>query len=151
MIRNIGIAGVLLMLAGSSARGQDKFYAIIFGQEDGKNRFCEDHAICDIGLRPGESILRTGTAHGYHGSYLVTMHLRNWMIEPGVSHDWVARSLKLDQYAIAKGGWEYQGPGRMEPPSIAVAGGAAQRKADPTAKPKTEKKADPAAVASGAR
>src|SRR5436853_176618 len=29
--------------------------------------------------------------------------------EPGVAHDWVGRSLKLDQYAIAKGGWDYQG------------------------------------------
>jgi hypothetical protein len=261
MIRNIVIAGVLLLLAGSAARAQDKsedkFYAIIFGQEDGRNSFCEahtfatfvrvnldgaepevmdqatiswlpasgrvklfkraergrnytleesfallepqhriaqwgpfeiqeglfarakkqeallnsggllykavdpfsrprgiavncEHAVCDIGLRPGESILRTGTAHGHHGSYLCTMHLRSWMIEPGVSHDWVARSLKLDQYAIAKGGWEYQGPGRMEPP-IAVARGPAQPKADQTAKQKTEKKTDPATVAGGAR
>jgi hypothetical protein len=110
---------------------------------------CE-HAVCDIGLRTGESILRTGTAHGHHGSYLCAMHLRSWMIEPGVSHDWVARSLKLDQYAIAKGGWEYRGPGRMEPP-IAVARGPAARKADQTAKQKTEKKADPATVAGGAR
>jgi len=258
MVRNIGIAGVLLLLAGSTAQAQDKCYAIIFGEEDGRNRFCEahtfatfvrvhlegagpevvdqatiswlpaagkvklfkraergrnytleesfalvkpghrvaqwgpfeiqeelfdrakkqaaflssggvlykavdpfsrpagvavncEHAVCDIGLRSGESILRTGTAHGLHGSYLCAMHLRSWMIEPGVSHDWVGRSLKLDQYAIAKGGWEYQGPGRMEPPSIAVAGGAAARKADQTAKQKTEKKAVPAAVAGGAR
>jgi hypothetical protein len=258
MVRNIGITGVLLLLTASAARGQDKFYAIIFGEEDGRNRFCEahsfatfvrvrlevtgpkvvdqatiswlpaagkvkllkraergrnytleesfalvkpghrvaqwgpfeiqeklfdrakkqaaflssggvlykavdpfsrpagvavncEHAISDIGLSPGESIVRTGTAHGHHGSYLVATHLRKWMIEPGVSHDWVGRSLKLDKYAIAKGGWEYQGPGRMEPPSIVVASGAAERKADQTAKQKTEKKADPPTVADGAR
>jgi hypothetical protein len=258
MVRNIGIAGVLLLVAGSAARAQDKFYAIIFGEEDGRNRFCEahsfatfarvrleaagpevvdqatiswlpaagkvklfkraekgrnytleesfalvkpghrvaqwgpfeikeelfdrakkqaaflssggvlykavdpfsrpagvaincEHAICDIGLRPGESVIRTGTAHGHHGSYLVAMHLRDWMIEPGTSHDWVGRSLKLDQYAIARGGWEYQGPGRMEPPSIAVASKSAERKTDQTAQQKTEKKVDPAAVAGGVR
>jgi hypothetical protein len=274
MIRSIVIAGVLLLLTGSAARAQDKFYAIIFGQEDGRNRFCEahtfatfvrvrlevagpevvdqatiswlpaagrvklfkraergrnytleesfalvkpghnlaqwgpfeiqeelfdrakkqaaflssggvlykavdpftrpagvaincEHAVCDIGLRPGESILRTGTAHGHGGSYMVAQHLRSWMIEPGVSHDWVNRSLKLEQYAIARGGWEYQGPGRTEPPTIAVAVGAAQptvdqvaKTADQTAKQKTasqktetktEKKADPTAVAGGGR
>ena len=111
---------------------------------------CE-HAISDIGLRPGESIVRTGTAHGHHGSYLVAMHLRSWIIEPGVAHDWVGRSLKLDQYAIAKGGWDYQGPGRMEPPSIAVANGAAEQKTDQTAEQKTEKKAKSTEVAGGAR
>jgi len=41
---------------------------------------CE-HAVCDIGLRPGKAIERTGTAHGHHGSYLVATHLRSWMIE----------------------------------------------------------------------
>src|SRR6516162_3882776 len=219
-VRNFVLAGVLLLLAGSAARGQDKYYAIIFGEQDGGNRFCEahsfatfvrvrlevtgpkvvdqatiswlpaagkvkllkraergrnytleesfalvkpghrvaqwgpfeiqeelfgrakkqaaflssggvlykavdpfsrpagvavncEHAICDIGLRAGESILRTGTAHGHHGSYLVAMHLRDWMIEPAVAHDWVARPLKLDQYAIVKGSWDYQGPGIM--------------------------------------
>src|SRR5438132_499827 len=44
IIRNIGISVVLLLYACSAAQGQDKFYAIIFGQEDGKNRFCEAHA-----------------------------------------------------------------------------------------------------------
>jgi hypothetical protein len=258
MVRNIFSACALLLLAGSAVQGQDKFYAIVFGEEDGRNRCCEahsfatfvrvrleakgpkivdqatiswlpaagkvklvkraergrnytleesfamvkpghklaqwgpfeiqeelfdrakkqsaflssggvlykavdpfsrpkgvavncEHAICDIGLKPGESIVRTGTAHGHHGSYLVAMHLRIWMIEPGVSHDWVAHSLKLDQYTIAKGGWEYQGPGEAEPPSIAVASGPAERKADQTAKQKTEKKSDQAAAASGAR
>jgi hypothetical protein len=258
MIRNSVSACVLLLLAGSAARGQDNFYAIIFGEQDGRNRFCEahsfatfvrvrleatgpeivdratiswlpaagrvklfkraergrnytleesfalvkpghsvaqwgpfeiqeelfdrakkqeaflssggvlykavdpfsrpagvavncEHAISDIGLRPGESIVRTGTAHGQYGSYLVATHLRSWMIEPGVAHDWVGRSLKLDQYAIAKGGWDYQGPAKMEPPSIAVASGAAEQKANQTAKQKTEKKAKPAEVAAGAR
>jgi hypothetical protein len=258
MIRHSVIACVLLLVLGSAARGQDHFYAIIFGEEDGRNRFCEahsfatfarvrleatgpeivdratiswlpaagrvrlfkraergrnytleesfalvkpghsvaqwgpfeiqeelfyraknqaaflssggvlykamdpfsrpagvavncEHAICDIGLRPGESIVRTGTAHGHHGSYLVAMHLRNWMIEPGVAHDWVGRSLKLDQYAIAKGGWDYQGPGRMEPPSVVVASGAAVPKAHLTAAAKTEKKPKPAQVAGGPR
>lgn len=228
MIRNSVIACVVLLALGSAARGQDRFYAIFFGEQDGRNRICQahsfatfvhvrlnatgpriidratiswlpasgtvrlfkraetgrnynleetfalvkpghsvaqwgpfaiqaelferakkqeaflsrggvlykamepfsrpagvalncEHAITDIGLRPGESIVRTGTAHGHHGSYLVATHLRSWMIEPGVAHVWVARSLKLDQYTIAKGGWDYQGPARMEPPSVAVA------------------------------
>src|SRR5438132_670822 len=174
MTRNSVSACVLLLVAGLAARGQDNFYAIIFGEEDGRNRFCEahsfatfvrvrleatgpeivdratiswlpaagkvrlfkraergrnytleetfalvkpghtvaqwgpfeiqedlferakkqaaflssggvlykamdpfsrpagmaincEHAICDIGLRTGESIVRTGTAHGHHG------------------------------------------------------------------------------------
>jgi hypothetical protein len=256
MLRNIGIGGVLLLLAGSTARAQDKYFAVIFGQEDGRNRFCEahsfatfvrirleptgpevvdratiswlpaagpvklfkraekgrnytleesfallkpghsvaqwgpfeikeelfdrakkqaaflsgggvlykavdpfsrpagvaincEHAICDIGLRAGESILRTGTAHGHHGSYLVAMHLRDWMIEPAVAHDWVARPLKLDQYAIVKGSWDYQGPGRMEPPNIAVA--TTEPNADKAAHQKTEKKVDPPTVAGAGR
>ena len=257
-VRNFVLAGVLLLLAGSAARGQDKYYAIIFGEQDGGNRFCEahtfatfvrvrlevsgpevvdqatiswlpaagkvklfkraergrnytleesfalvkpghslaqwgpfeiqeelfdrakkqaaflssggvlykavdpfsrpagvavncEHAVCDIGLRPGESIIRTGTAHGHHGSRLVATHLRSWMIEPGVSHDWVNRSLKLEQYAIARGGWDYQGPGIMQPPSVAVAGRAAEPKAEQTAEQKTEKKAEPVETAGGQR
>ena len=240
MFRNIRIACVLFLLAESAAHGQDKFYAIIFGEQDGGNRFCEahtfatfvrvrldidgpqtvdqatiswlpaagkvklfkraekgrnytleesfalvkpghrvaqwgpfeiqeelfgrakkqaallssgailykavdpfsrpagiaincEHAVCDIGLRPGESIVRTGTAHGHHGSYLVATHLRSWMIEPGLSHDWVARTLKLDQYSIARGGWDYQGPAMMEPPSVAVAARPAEPKGNQTA------------------
>ena len=82
---------------------------------------CE-HAICDIALNPGEAYVRTGTAHGHLGSYLVAMHLRSWMIEPGVKHDWLIHPLGLDQYAIAKGGWDYQGPARLEAPSTAIAG-----------------------------
>src|SRR5262245_52695306 len=200
MMRNIVIACLALLLGGSAARGQDNLYAIIFGEQDGRNRFTEahsfatfvrvrvedtgprvidqatiswlpaagrvklfkraergrnytleesfalvkpghrlaqwgpfeiqeelfdrakkqadflssggvlykavdpftrpagvaincEHAVCDIGLRTGESILRTGTAHGHGGSYMVAQHLRSWMIEPGVSHDWVNRSL----------------------------------------------------------
>ena len=257
-VRNFVLAGVLLLLAGSAARGQDKYYAIIFGEQDGGNRFCEahtfatfvrvrlevsgpevvdqatiswlpaagkvklfkraergrnytleesfalvkpghslaqwgpfeiqeelfdrakkqaaflssggvlykavdpfsrpagvavncEHAVCDIGLWPGESIIRTGTAHGHHGSRLVATHLRSWMIEPGVSHDWVNRSLKLEQYAIARGGWDYQGPGIMQPPSVAVAGRAAEPKAEQTAEQKTEKKAEPVETAGGQR
>jgi hypothetical protein len=258
MIRNSVIACVLLVAFGSAARGQDSFYAIIFGEQDGRNRCCEahsfatfvwvrlaatgpevvdqatiswlpaagrvklfkqaergrnysleesfalvkpghsvaqwgpfriqeelferakkqaafltkggvlykavdpfsrpagvavncEHAISDISLRPGESIVRTGTAHGHHGSYLVATHLRSWMIEPGVAHEWVGRSLKLDQYAIAKGGWDYQGPGRMEPPSIAVDSGVAGQKAYQMAEQRTEKKAKSAGVAAGTR
>jgi hypothetical protein len=258
MIRYSVIACVLSLVASSAARGQDHFYAIIFGEQDGRNRFCEahsfatfvrvrlepagpevvdratiswlpaagkvklfkraeigrnytleesfalvkpghrvaqwgpfeiqeelfdrakkqaaflssggvlykamdrlsrqagvavncEHAISDIALRPGESIIRTGTAHGHHGSYLVATHLRSWMVEPGVAHDWVARSLKLDQYVIAKGGWDYQGPGRMEPPNMAVASGAVPQKTYPTAERKTEETAKPADVVVGAR
>src|SRR5262245_10200556 len=43
MMRNVVIAAVLLLLTGSAARGQDTFYAIIFGEQDGRNRFCEAH------------------------------------------------------------------------------------------------------------
>lgn len=239
MLRYIGITGVLLLLAGSTAHGQDNYYAIIFGEQDGGNRFCEahtfatfvrvrldidgpqtvdqatiswlpaagkvkllkraekgrnytleesfalvkpghrvaqwgpfeiqeelfdrakkqaallssgailykavdpfarpagyaincEHAVCDIGLKPGEVIVRTGTAHGHHGSYLVSMHLRSWMIEPGVTHDWVNRTIKLDQYAIAKGGWDYQGPGVTTAP-VSVAVRPAEKKTDQTA------------------
>jgi hypothetical protein len=256
MFRNIVIACLFLLLAGSAARGQDKYYAVVFGVQDRNNHCCEahsfahfvqvrqeligpevvdqatiswlpaqgtvklfkraerginhslkeslenvkpghaiaqwgpfeiqeelfdrakkqaaflssggilykamdpfsrpagvaincEHAISDIGLRPEESLVRTGTAHGHHGSYLVATHLRSWMIEPGVAHHWVGRSLKLDQYTIAKGGWDYQGPGRMEPPGIAVASGAAEQKA--LAEQKAEKKAKPAEVAGGER
>jgi len=53
------------------------------------------------------------------------------MIEPVVVHDWLNRPLGLNQYAIAKGGWDYQGPGRLEAPSTAVAGVAAEQKAEP--------------------
>lgn len=102
---------------------------------------CE-HAVCDIGIRPGESIVRTGTAHGHHGSYLVATHLRGWMIEPGVSHDWVNRTLKLDQHAIAKGGWDYSGPGIMEPPAVAVATRPPEPKSNQTVQQKVEKTAE---------
>ena len=261
MLRNSLIACVLLPALGSAARGQDRFYAIFFGEQDGRNSICQahsfatfvrvrleaagpeivdratiswlpasgtvklikraekgrnytleetfalvkpghsvaqwgpfeireelfdrakkqeaflssggvlykamdplsrpagvaincEHAICDIGLRPGESIVRTGTAHGHQGSYLVATHLRSWLIEPGVAHAWVARSLKVDQYTIAKGGWDYQGPARMEPPNFAVASGAVASRAaeqNAVAEHKAEKMANPAEVASGAR
>jgi len=238
MIRNILIACLFLLLAGSAARGQDKYYAVVFGVQDRNNRCCEahsfahfvqvrqeltgpevvdqatiswlpaqgvvklfkrgergrnhtlkesleivkpgqaiaqwgpfevkeelfhrakkqvhflssggilykavepfarpagiaincEHAICDIGLNPGEAHVRTGTAHGHHGSYLVAVHLRSWMIEPGVAHEWLNRPLTLDQYAIAKGSWDYQGPGRLEAPSTVIAGVEAAPKAEP--------------------
>ncbi len=92
-----------------------------FAHPAGKAINCE-HAICDIALNPGEPHVRTGTAHGHHGSYLVAMHLRNWMIEPGVTHDWVNHPLGLERYAIAKGSWDYQGSARLEAPSTAIAG-----------------------------
>jgi hypothetical protein len=232
MVRNVLIACLFLLLAGSAARGQDKYYTVIFGFQDRNNRACEahsfatfvrirqeltgpevvdqatiswlpaqgtvklfkraerginhslkeslenvkpghaiaqwgpfeikeelfhrakkqehflssggirykaierfarpagiavncEHSICDIGLNPGEAHVRTGTARGHHGSYLVAVHLRNWMIEPGVAHDWVSRPLGLNQYAIAKGNWDYQGPGILEAPRTLVAGVAA--------------------------
>jgi hypothetical protein len=229
MLRNISIACLSLLLTCSAVRGQDKYYAVVFGYQDRNNRCCEahtfatfvqvrqaltgsevvdratiswlpargivklfkrgerginhsledslasvkpgctvaqwgpfeikeelfhrakkqahmlssggilykavepfarpagvaincEHAICDIALNPGEPHVRTGTAHGHHGSYLVAMHLRSWMIEPGVKHDWLNRPLGLEQHAIAKGGWDYQGPARLEAPSTASAG-----------------------------
>jgi hypothetical protein len=240
VFRNIVIAGLFLLLTGSAARAQDKFYAVIFGYQDRNNRCCEahsfatfvqvhagltgpeivdqatiswlpaqgpvkllkraekgrnhtlkesfesvkpwhtvaqwgpfeikeelfhrakkqeqflssggtlykavepfarpagiavncEHAICDIGLNPGESHVRTGTARGHQGSYLVAMHLRSFMVEPGVAHDWLSRPLGLEQYAIAKGNWDYQGPARLEPPSILLAGREMDRKVEPPA------------------
>src|SRR5438132_13033673 len=44
MIRNILIACLFLLLAGSPVRGQDKYYAVVFGVQDGKNRCCEAHS-----------------------------------------------------------------------------------------------------------
>src|SRR5262245_18909354 len=43
MVRNIGIACILFLVAESAAQGQDKFYGIIFGEQDGGNRFSEAH------------------------------------------------------------------------------------------------------------
>ena len=57
----------------------------------------------------------------WSGSYLVATHLRRWMIEPGVAHEWVGGSLSLGQYVIARGNWDYRGPARLEAPSVAVA------------------------------
>ena len=246
MLRFIWIAGLFLLLTASAARGQDKYYAVIFGYQDRSNRCCEahsfatfvqvrqeptgpeivdqatiswlpaqgvvklfkrgergknhtlkeslesvkpghavaqwgpfeikeelfhrakkqenflssggvlykamepfarpagvavncEHAICDIGRNPGEPHIRTGTARGHHGSYLVAVHLRSWMIEPGVAHAWLDRPLGLDQYAIAKGSWDYQGPGLLEAPKTLIAGA------------KTEPKPEAARVADAAR
>src|SRR3954449_559449 len=43
MMRNIAIVGLWLLFAGT-ARGQDRFYAIVFGEQDGPNGFCECHS-----------------------------------------------------------------------------------------------------------
>ena len=65
---------------------------------------CE-HAVLDVVRNPGQRIIRTGTAHGHYGSSLVAEHLKGWMIEPHVTHDWLNASLGLDRYAIAKRDW----------------------------------------------
>jgi hypothetical protein len=237
MIRIIAIALVLVFLAASAAQGQDKYYAVVFGYQDGRNRCCEahsfahfvqvrpqadgpaivdeatiswlpasgrvkllkraepgrnhtlkesleavkpgialaqwgpfeikeelfhrakkqaqllssggilykaveplareagravncEHAISDVIHNPGEPFIKTGTARGHQGSYLVAVHLKSLMIEPGVAHVWLNRSLGLNQYAIAMGSWDYQGPGQQTPPSLAVAGTEGERKAE---------------------
>jgi len=99
---------------------------------------CE-HAVCDIGLRPGKAIERTGTAHGHHGSYLVATHLRSWMIEPGVSHDLGEPHAQAGSVCDPEGGLGLSRPGIMEPPGVAVASRVAEKK-DQTAQRKTEKK-----------
>ena len=67
---------------------------------------CE-HAISDIVRNPGDSFVRTGTARGHWGSFLVAGHLKDWMIEPNVVHDWLDRPLGLDAYRIARKGWNW--------------------------------------------
>jgi hypothetical protein len=119
------------------------------GRQAGIAINCE-HAVCDIGLTPGESLIRTGTAHGHDGSYLVAMHLRSWMIEPGVAHEWVNRSLGLGQYTIARGGWDYQGPARLEAPRATVVV-AVETEQKVTEQKATEPKSQPMKVAAGAR
>lgn len=64
---------------------------------------CE-HAVLDIGRNPGQPLIRTGLARGHWGSGLVAEHLRGWIIEPTVVHDWVNELLGLDQYRIVKRG-----------------------------------------------
>jgi hypothetical protein len=211
-VRSIGLACLFSILAGSEARGQDKFYAVIFGVQDGANRFREahsfatfvrarreparivdqatiswlpasgivnlrnrpergtnhplreslelvtraqsiaqwgpfevkeelfdrakkqeqllksgrvlykavdlttrpngmaincEHSISDIVRNPGDPFVRTGTARGHHGSFLVAEHLRGWMIESNKVHDWLNGPLGLDAYPIAKKGWNW--------------------------------------------
>ena len=65
---------------------------------------CE-HSISDIVRNPGEPFVRTGTARGHWGSFLVAGHLKHWMIDPNVVHDWLERPLGLDNYRIARKGW----------------------------------------------
>ena len=67
---------------------------------------CE-HSISDIVRNPGDPFVKTGTARGHLGSFLVAEHLRSWMIEPTVVHDWLNSPLGLDDYAIAKKGWSW--------------------------------------------
>ena len=67
---------------------------------------CE-HAISDIVRNSGDPLVRTGTARGHWGSFLVANHLRNSMIEPTVVHDWLNEPLGLNAYRIAKRGWTW--------------------------------------------
>ncbi len=67
---------------------------------------CE-HAISDIVRNPSDPFVRTGTARGHWGSFLVAGHLRNSMIEPAVVHDWLNEPLGLTAYRIAKKGWNW--------------------------------------------
>jgi hypothetical protein len=67
---------------------------------------CE-HSISDIVRKPGDPYVKTGTARGHWGSFLVAEHLRSWMIEPTVVHDWLNGPLGLDAYPIAKKGWSW--------------------------------------------
>lgn len=67
---------------------------------------CE-HAISDIVRNPGQPFVRTGTARGHWGSFLVAGHLRGSMIEPTVVHDWLNEPLGLNAYRITKRGWNW--------------------------------------------
>lgn len=68
---------------------------------------CE-HAISDIVRNPGDQFVRTGTARGHWGSFLVAGHLRSWMIDSEVVHDWLEGPLGLEAFPIAKRGWRWQ-------------------------------------------
>jgi hypothetical protein len=52
------------------------------------------HAVSDI---VGGELLNTGTAYGEDASRMVVNHLRPWIIDPGQTHDWLAKRLNLDQ------------------------------------------------------
>jgi hypothetical protein len=57
---------------------------------------------------PGFSLTyECGIARGHWGSFLVAEHLRSWMIDPNVVHDWLNGHLGLDGYPIAKKGWNW--------------------------------------------
>ncbi|MCI0639714.1 MAG: hypothetical protein L0Y72_26555 [Gemmataceae bacterium] len=64
---------------------------------------CE-HAVIDIARDRGQPFVRTFLARGHWGSSLVAEHLRGFMIEPNVVHDWLNGPLELDQHPIEKKG-----------------------------------------------
>ena len=67
---------------------------------------CE-HSISDIVRNPGDPFVRTGTARGHRGSFLVAEHLRPWMIEPNTVHGWLEAPLGLEAYTIIKKSWNW--------------------------------------------
>ncbi len=67
---------------------------------------CE-HAISDIVRNPGDPYVQTGIVRGHWGSFLVTGHLRNSMIDPDVVHEWLNGPLGLNAHPIAKKGWNW--------------------------------------------
>jgi hypothetical protein len=48
----------------------------------------------------------TRTAYGFFASYLVMRHFSPWLIDPGVTHPWVADRLGLTQYRIECRGYD---------------------------------------------
>ena len=86
-----------------------------FARPRGLATNCE-HAVLDIGLNPGDRPIRTGTAHGHHGSYTVAEHLKDWMISPHKVHDWLNASLDLNRYPIARNGLTQPVQHVMAPP-----------------------------------
>jgi hypothetical protein len=67
---------------------------------------CE-HSISDIVRNPGDPFIRTGTARGHYGSFLVAEHLRPLMMEPNTVHPWLEAPLGLEQYRIIKKSWNW--------------------------------------------
>jgi hypothetical protein len=118
MLRNISIACLYLLLTCSAVRGEDKYYAVVFGYQDRNNRCCEAHSFATfVQVRQAitaPEVVDQATISWLPARGIVKLFKR---AERGINHP-----LGLEQYAIAKGGWDYQGPALLEAPSTAIAG-----------------------------
>jgi hypothetical protein len=60
------------------------------------------HAVSDLA---GGALLDTGAAYGEEASCLVAHHLRRWMINPHLTHEWVYQRLGLEGVAVQSRSW----------------------------------------------